>query len=102
MIFNSRASSRVQTGWRACPKCQGIHFAGFPNFEGVCPAGGQHEQTNSFEYVMVHDLDPRDRLQLDWRSCHKCQGLYFGPFNGRCPAGGAHDPTGSFNYGMRF
>jgi len=48
----------AQGGWRSCPKCQGLHFAGFPDFKGVCPAGGQHEQTGSFAYVLAHDVAP--------------------------------------------
>src|SRR5262245_1234069 len=46
--------SKIQSGWRSCPKCQGMHFAGFPG-KGVCPAGGQHDQTNSFAYAMEFD-----------------------------------------------
>jgi hypothetical protein len=100
--FDVEEAIKTQPGWRSCPKCQGMHFAGFPDFKGVCPAGGQHEQTNSFAYVMMHDLDPMNHVQVDWRSCRKCQGLFFGPFKGHCPAGGEHDAAGSFNYGLRF
>jgi hypothetical protein len=102
MVFNSRPSGHVQTGWSACSKCLGMHFSGFLQ-KGVCPKDQQqHEQTNSFEYVQLFNVDPVDHLQLEWRSCRKCQGLFFGPFGGPCPAGGLHDATGSFNYGLRF
>jgi hypothetical protein len=40
-------------------------------------------------------------LQLDWRWCHKCQGLYLGGNPGPvCPAGGSHENVGSGNYGL--
>jgi hypothetical protein len=102
VIHHAQPSRHVQVGWRSCPKCQGMHFAGLPDFKGVCPAGGAHEQTGSFEYVFTFDTGEADHLQLDWRACHKCQGIFYGPFRGVCPAGGGHDPAGSFNYGVRF
>ena len=91
----------IQGDWASCPKCQGLHFAGFPNFKGVCPAGGQHEQTGSFAYGVEFDVPARDGLQLGWASCPKCQGLHFAGFpnfKGVCPAGGQHEQTGSFAY----
>ncbi len=45
------------------------------------------------------------QFQVGWRSCSKCQGIYFGGFPnnaGRCPAGGAHDPLNSFGYKMLY
>lgn len=38
--------------------------------------------------------------QLNWRWCHKCQGLFFfgNPTNGTCPKGGQHEAVGSGNY----
>src|SRR6266516_3027246 len=93
--------TKIQDGWASCPKCQGMHFAGLP-FKGVCPASGQHEQTNSFAYAMLFDLPPTPNVQSDFRSCKKCLGLFFGPFGGECPADGQkHDAQNSFNYGMR-
>ena len=91
--------SKIQSGWRSCPKCQGMHFAGFPG-KGVCPAGGQHDQTNSFAYAMEFDSVDSAQVQTGWASCPKCQGLFFGPFKGRCPAGGEHSQEHSFNYAM--
>jgi hypothetical protein len=72
--------SNFQGDWRSCPKCQGMHFAGFPNFKGVCPAGGQHEQTNSFAYEMEFDSAPGNNTQIGWASCPKCQGMHFAGF----------------------
>lgn len=38
--------------------------------------------------------------QSNWRSCRKCQGLFFNghPTNGACPKGLSHDVVGSGNY----
>jgi hypothetical protein len=74
-----------------------MHFAGFPT-KGVCPAGGQHDETNTFAYALTHDLPATQNVQAEWRACPKCQGLFFGPFKGVCPAGGQHSADGSFNY----
>lgn len=40
------------------------------------------------------------RRQEQWRSCHKCQQLFYDghDFKGVCPAGGAHDSAASFKY----
>jgi hypothetical protein len=56
----------------------------------------------------IHEICWFDRtspalLQPDWRWCHRCQGLFYGPsiHGSRCPAGGAHaapDQSGSANY----
>jgi hypothetical protein len=93
----------TQTGWASCPKCQGMHFAGFPG-KGVCPAGGQHEETDSFGYAMVFDASANDHMQTGWASCPKCQGMHFAGFPGKgvCPAGGQHEETNSFAYAMMF
>jgi hypothetical protein len=100
VAFNAAAGPNMQTGWASCPKCQGLHFAGFPNFKGVCPAGGSHVETNSFAYALPFNVLANAATQTEFRSCKKCLGLFFGPFKGKCPAGGQHDATGSFDYGM--
>lgn len=93
--------SKVQSGWRSCPKCQGMFYAGFPG-KGVCPAGGQHNQDNSFAYGMEFDSPGSDTDQTAWAACAKCQGMFFAGFpqKGVCPAGGEHDQTNSFAYEM--
>ncbi|MFL9910312.1 hypothetical protein [Paraburkholderia sp. RL17-337-BIB-A] len=94
---------QLQHGWRSCPKCQGMYYAGFVPFEGVCPAGGQHSHAKSFAYSMTFDAQQDDKTQGGFASCKKCQGLFFAGFGqnqGVCPAGGAHDSTGSFSYAM--
>lgn len=47
-------------------------------------------------------FDVQTKRQPDWRSCRKCQGLFYGPFAGVCPVGEAHDAGGSFNYEVLF
>lgn len=97
--FDVASDSRTQLGWAACPKCQGLHFAGFADFKGVCPSGGPHQQDGSFAYALQFDIAPPDGTQAEWRSCAKCQVLFFGPFGGVCPAdNGRHSDANSFNY----
>jgi hypothetical protein len=77
-----------------------IFFDRYP-VKGVCPAGGQHSDANSFYYGVHHDLTGAG-LQSGWKRCRKCVGLFYGPFQGKCPAGGTHDAQGSLNYWVRF
>lgn len=90
----------IQTGWAACPKCQGLFFG---PFKGKCPAGGEHSQTHSFLYALSFDVAATDHLQTGWASCPKCQGMHFAgfPFKGICPAGGPHEQTKSFAYALK-
>lgn len=102
MIFDSPPGDHIQLGWASCPKCQGMHFAGFPDNKGFCPADHlQHSQTGSFAYAMKFGVSQTDNVQVGWRACPKCQGLFFGPFNGKCPRGGEHSVEGSFEYAMQ-
>ncbi len=48
----------------------------------------------------MHDVSYGQYFQSEFRSCKKCQVLFYGPFGGVCAAGGAHDLTGSWDYGM--
>lgn len=43
---------------------------------------------------------PSVHLQPDWRWCHKCQTLFYGPGMAQsvCPAGGQHNGDGSYQY----
>ncbi len=92
-----------QNGWSACSKCSGMHFSGFSQ-KGVCPAGGQHAQERSFNYLAIFNSRPSSHVQTGWRSCPKCQGMHFAGFpqKGVCPAGGQHDQTNSFEYVQLF
>jgi hypothetical protein len=92
------AGPNIQLGWASCPRCQGLHFAGFPDFKGVCPSGGPHQQSGSFAYALRFDVPAPQGSQSEWRSCPKCLGLFFGPYQGRCPAGDHHSSDRSFNY----
>jgi hypothetical protein len=96
--FDVPERPNLQHGWASCPKCQGLHYAGFPDFKGVCPAGGQHEQTGSFAYAVPFGVPGGRDAQEGWASCPKCQGFFYGPFTGTCPAGGGHSRDGSWAY----
>jgi hypothetical protein len=90
-----------QNLWRWCNKCQGLFYVGNKSL-GTCPAGGQHQDSGSDDYVLIHDA-PAAALasgQNNWQWCNKCQGLAFAgnPTPGPCPAGGQHVHTDSFNY----
>lgn len=87
-----------QSNWRWCNKCQGLTFGGAG--AGNCPAGGVHDLSTSFDYLLLLD-DNRFPGQNTWRWCKKCQGLAYagapsGP--GICPAGGKHDHSASGDY----
>jgi hypothetical protein len=96
--------AKGQSEWRACPKCQGLFFG---PFGGVCPAGtagGGHDISKSFNYLMIFDSSTSSQTQTGWRACPKCQGMHFAGFpqKGVCPAGGSHDETNSLEYATMF
>ncbi|MFJ8623672.1 hypothetical protein ACIRD3_12620 [Kitasatospora sp. NPDC093550] len=41
-----------QSNWRYCNKCFGLWFNGNPT-NGVCPAGGAHTSSGSFDYLLA-------------------------------------------------
>ena len=43
-----------QNNWRFCRKCFSLWFNGFPT-NGVCPAGGAHDGSGSWDYCLVAD-----------------------------------------------
>jgi hypothetical protein len=94
----------AQNLWRWCNRCQGLFYSG-QTTSGTCPAGGGHNYQGSGNYSL-HDVAevPPNTSQSQWRWCHKCQGLFFGPglAGSHCPAGGTHDLTGSGNYALQF
>jgi|SRR5215469_8083037 len=100
-ILQKSTPAKGQSDWRACPKCQGLFFG---PFGGVCPAGGGHDTSKSFNYLMIFDSSPSSQMQTGWRACPKCQGMYFAglPQQGVCPAGGSHDGANSFEYEVMF
>lgn len=90
----------TQNDWASCAKCQGFFYA---PLQGKCPAGGEHDQTNSFHYAVDYNIPANGNIQTGWASCPKCQGMHFAgfPTKGVCPAGGQHAETGSFAYALR-
>jgi endonuclease/exonuclease/phosphatase family metal-dependent hydrolase len=107
----------VEADWRYCIKCQGLFYG--PNIDkSHCPANdngrGPHTYIkgdiscngSSFNYALVHNMDPQGNLQgnyqREWRICDNCQGLFYGPYMGNsiCPAtnGNHHFPRDSPNY----
>jgi hypothetical protein len=95
-----------QSGWRWCPKCQGL-FTIITGVDGRCPGGGVHGGGISHPYVLwttdtLEGVNPETQ-QGYWWWCRKCQGLaYQGPdtnwFLGYCPGAGRHDHSGSYEY----
>ena len=76
-----------------------MFFNGFPK-KGVCPAGGQHDAADSFNFFLPHEEPGTDRAQPEWRNCRKCQVMFFNGFKtkGVCPADGQHDAALGFNF----
>jgi hypothetical protein len=58
---------------------------------GLCAAGGQHNRTNSIEFVLAHDT-PVTQGQNQWAVCVNCHVMFFGPGPQKCIAGLSHDP----------
>jgi len=73
--------SGFQDSWSWCDKCQGLFYGPFqPN--SWCPAGGQHDRSESNDYSLGYGLPstPGQPQQSGWYWCRKCQGLFYGPF----------------------
>src|SRR5215469_10506988 len=86
-----------QSNWCWCYKCSGLFFAGNVA-PGACPAGGQHDGSQSGDYTLAF-TNPLVPVAV-WQWCNKCQGLGFvlGGTPGVCPAGGLHNHDGSGSY----
>lgn len=96
LLQQGGAGMSLQSGWRWCSKCQGLHFGGAS--PGTCPAGGAHTVEGSGNYALSNN-DPQAPGQAGWRWCRKCQGLHFtGNTLGRCSAGATHTVEGSGEY----
>lgn len=89
--------------WAWCSKCQGL-FYGPQQSASFCPAGGTHNGSGSYKYLIVFDFPPSSGVQSNWRWCGKCRGLFFGPQQSAsfCPAGGTHNGSGSYNYSLGY
>ena len=49
---------KSQDTWRYCKKCNGLFYAGQYGENpgsGLCPAGGGHDGSDSFNYVMYYN-----------------------------------------------
>lgn len=98
--YGSPPAPKINQGdWQWCNKCQGMTFAGNPS-PGPCAAGGDHNHSGSWEYVLLCNTTFGEYQQDNWRWCNKCQGLAFAGDSslGPCPAGGDHNHSGSWNY----
>src|SRR5215831_13627375 len=103
--LQGEAALALQSEWRWCNKCQGLFYGPLVG-DSRCPAGGAHAalaQSGSANYSLHMAEDPS--RQSEWRWCHKCQGLFYGPLvdGSWCPAGGAHATpaqTGSPTYSL--
>jgi hypothetical protein len=93
-------SGPAQLGWNWCYKCQGM-FYGWNASHGVCPAGGAHNGSRSYDYSMTYGTVPRG-YQGGWHWCGKCQGLFYNPQQSlsACPAGGRHGGSRSWSYAV--
>lgn len=93
-------SGPAQLGWNWCDKCQGM-FYGWNASQGVCPDGGAHGGSKSYDYSMTYGTAPSG-YQGSWHWCGKCQGLFYAPQQSSsvCPAGGRHDGSGSYSYAV--
>lgn len=90
----------VQTGWRWCGKCAGMHYVNVtgsgPTVPSVCPAGGMHTEQGSPPFAFTVDGGGD---QSGWRWCSRCGGMFFAEnTTSWCPLGGSHDWHGSGNY----
>ncbi|GAA2678941.1 CAP domain-containing protein [Streptomyces lunalinharesii] len=96
--FSSDAteSPTQQINWRQCGKCYALYFDGFLDNKGVCPTGGGH-QASGYMCAVLHDgsVETPTR-QTNWRSCGKCQAMFFDGFpeKGACATGGGHQASG--------
>jgi hypothetical protein len=69
---------------------------GSGNDLGVCARGGQHDRTDSIEFVLTHDAPVPDGQQ-PWVVCVNCNALFFGPDErSHCPSDSlGHNPGSS-------
>ena len=84
-----------QGQWRRCIKCEAMFWTGYAPRLGACPATGPpnqgHIAAQDHNYVFPHDQPEDLHHQAAWRSCKKCQSLFWDGHSrkGCCPV----DPT---------
>ena len=54
----------------------------------MCPTGGYHTNSGSYQYELEHDYGTRSGYQNGWRYCSACAVLFWGPDieSSACPA----------------
>lgn len=95
-VFADRTTNpNAQDNWAWCRKCEGMFFNGRAT-KGVCPAGQQHDASDSGNYRMFFGGGQQPNLIIEggWRWCWKCEGMFFRSIGvtGICPTGNRHDP----------
>ncbi|BBY16941.1 hypothetical protein [Mycolicibacterium litorale] len=95
--FNRPVGAKSERNFYFCRACHSLFqqkaFGGGSDL-GRCPEGGQHDRTDSFEFVLTKDR-PVNNAQDKWAVCVNCHVLWFGPVNGHCPsATHGHNPGG--------
>jgi hypothetical protein len=102
MLYNPTGSmTDAQENWNWCGKCQGM-FYGPEQSASVCPAGGNHDGSGSYNYVLLYGGYWGSQFQEDWAYCDKCRGLFYGSNQSSsvCPAGGQHSLSDTYNYSI--
>jgi hypothetical protein len=101
-----------QADWWYCVKCYGMYHSDNDTAGGVCPDGGTHQNNTDYtQYVIPHSggslsqTSPAKGVQVGWRWCSKCQGLFWGSAAAEsvCPAGGQHlVSSGAYVYDLAY
>src|SRR5580693_7897800 len=76
-LTESAQAEGAQTNWAWCRKCQGF-FYGPQQSASSCPAGGTHNGSGSYNYVIVYDYPSTSGVQPNWAWCSKCRGMFYG------------------------
>jgi uncharacterized repeat protein (TIGR01451 family) len=104
-LFHTQAQFSGQADWKWCHKCKGLFYGPQQPFSR-CPATGTHDGTYSWSYYLPSQQTGSSvpfTTQEQWRWCHKCRGLFYGPHAALsfCPATGRHEVGGSWNYKLK-
>jgi hypothetical protein len=83
-----------QSGWIACDKCSNLAFGDGPG-AGPCAAGGQHDSSGNFEFVLAVSGTVGEQ---QWGQCNKCEVLVQGSTPGVCAGGGDHSYSPYLGY----
>ena len=81
-----------QADWRFCTKCKGLFWSGDGSESGTCPAPAQYpllpHTPGATNYGVPFGYASETGLQVGWRFCNQCKGLFWGPSvaSSFCPA----------------